>query len=252
VLAFFGAVAGLIGYSLLSPLIARIPLGGGRWYLHDLTVSWWLVLVVLVAVPVLSVISALIGLGRVSITPLGVVRGQTRKSTSPLRLVLLVIGPIMLAVVGTRGAVLPIVIGVAMAALAVRVVGPWAVQVIGKILARTASGPVVLLAGRRLADDPKGAFRPVAALVLSGFVTGFLALFMPFGMSQDGTDTAFELYTNKGQTVAVAQDAKNRLAPAGLEARSRAGARPSTSSYRPLTGNASGRSCTTWCRTRSR
>ncbi|MDX6293194.1 MAG: hypothetical protein QOH50_2269 [Kribbellaceae bacterium] len=217
VLAFFGAVAGLIGYSVLSPLIARIPLGGGRWYLRDLTVSWWLVLVVLVAVPVLSVISALIGLGRVSITPLGVVRGQTRKATSALRLVLLVIGPIMLAAIGTRGAVLPIVMGVAMAALAVRVVGPWAVQVIGKILARSANGPVGLLAGRRLADDPKGAFRPVAALVLSGFVTGFLALFMPYGMSQDGTDAAFELYADRGQTVAVAQDAKNRLASAGLK-----------------------------------
>jgi uncharacterized membrane protein YbaN (DUF454 family) len=53
------------------------------------------------------------------------VRGQTRKATSALRLILLAIGPIMLAVLGTRGAVLPIVIGVAMAALAVRC---WSVR----------------------------------------------------------------------------------------------------------------------------
>ncbi|MDX6284346.1 MAG: hypothetical protein QOH03_5417, partial [Kribbellaceae bacterium] len=103
VLGLLGAVAGLIGYTLLTPLIARIPLGGGRWYVGDLMPSWWVALIVLIAVPVLSVISALIGLGRVSITPLGVVRGQTRKATSALRLGLLVVGPIMLAILGTGG-----------------------------------------------------------------------------------------------------------------------------------------------------
>jgi hypothetical protein len=185
VVGLAGAVVGLVGYTLLSPLIARIPLGGGRWYVHDITVSWWLVLVVLVAVPILSVISALIGLGRVSITPLGVVRGQTRKATSALRLGLLVIGPVVLAIYGMKAAVIPLMIGVGMAALAVRVVGPWAVQLIGRTLANLANGPVALLAGRRLADDPKGAFRPVAALVLSGFVTGFISVFMPTGQGQD-------------------------------------------------------------------
>ncbi|MGW6199423.1 FtsX-like permease family protein [Kribbella sp. NPDC055110] len=181
VLAAAGAVAGLVGYTVLSPLIAQIPLGGGRWYVGDITVQWWTVLVVLVAVPVLSVISALIGLGRVSITPLGVVRGQTRKGLSVLRIGLLVIGPVMLAYYGMRAAVLPLLIAVGFAALAVRVVGPWAVQLVGKAMVKAANGPVALLAGRRLVDDPKGAFRPVAALVLSGFVTGFISVFMPPG-----------------------------------------------------------------------
>ncbi len=215
VLGFFGAVAGLIGYTVLSPLIARIPIGGGRWYVQDLTVSWWLVLLVLVVVPLLSVLSALIGLGRVSITPLGVVRGQTRKGITPFRLALLVVGPIILAVIGSGGAVLPLVIGVGFGALAVRVVGPFAVQIIGRILASTAKGPVALLAGRRLVDDPKAAFRPVAALVLSGFITGFLALFMPYGINGDGKDASFEYYTP--QAAQVAQDARTRVASAGLE-----------------------------------
>ena len=202
---------------MLSPLIARIPIGGGRWYVQDLTVSWWLVLLVLVVVPLLSVLSALIGLGRVSITPLGVVRGQTRKGITPFRLALLVVGPIILGVIGSGGAILPLVIGVGFGALAVRVVGPFAVQIIGRILARTAKGPVALLAGRRLVDDPKAAFRPVAALVLSGFVTGFLALFMPYGIGGDGKDASFEYYTTPATTQSVAQDAKSRLASAGLK-----------------------------------
>ncbi|TCC33006.1 FtsX-like permease family protein [Kribbella speibonae] len=181
VLAAAGAVVGVVGYTVLSPLIAQIPLGGGRWYVGDITVQWWTVLVVLVAVPVLSVISALIGLGRVSITPLGVVRGQTRKGLSVLRIGLLVIGPVMLAYYGMRAALLPLLIAIGFAALAVRVVGPWAVQLVGKAMVKAANGPVTLLAGRRLVDDPKGAFRPVAALVLSGFVTGFISVFMPSG-----------------------------------------------------------------------
>ncbi|WP_202892265.1 FtsX-like permease family protein [Kribbella shirazensis] len=181
VLALAGAVIGLLGYTVLSPLIAQVPLGGGRWYVGDITVQWWTVLVVLVAVPVLSVVSALIGLGRVSITPLGVVRGQTRKGVSVLRIGLLVIGPVILAYYGMRAAILPLLIGVGFAALAVRIIGPWAVQVVGKLMANAANGPVTLLAGRRLVDDPKGAFRPVAALVLSGFVTGFISVFMPSG-----------------------------------------------------------------------
>jgi hypothetical protein len=217
VLGLFGAIAGLIGYTLLTPLIARIPLGGGLWYVHDLTPSWWVALIVLIAVPVLSVISALIGLGRVSITPLGVVRGQTRKATSALRLGLLVVGPIMLAILGTGGAIIPLLIGIGLAALAVRIVGPFAVQIIGRFMARTAKGPVALLAGRRLADDPKAAFRPVAALVLSGFVTGFLALFMPYGMSSDAKDASFEFYPKQGLVVVVAEDAKKKLAEAGLK-----------------------------------
>jgi FtsX-like permease family protein len=216
VLGTVGAVAGLIGYTLLTPLIARIPLGGGRWYVHDLTPSWWVILIVLTAVPLLSVISALIGLGRVSITPLGVVRGQTRKATSALRLALLVVGPIMLAVLGTGGAIIPLLIGIGLAALAVRIVGPFAVQVIGKFMARTAKGPVALLAGRRLADDPKAAFRPVAALVLSGFVTGFLALFMPYGMNNTAADQSFEFSPKQGQVAVVANDAKRLLSEAKI------------------------------------
>jgi len=181
VLGLAGAVVGLVGYVVLTPLIAQIPLGGGRWFVSDIAPPWWTVLIVLTAVPVLSVLSALIGLGRVSITPLGVVRGQTRKATTALRLVPLLVGPIALASLGMSAAILPLLIAIGFAALAVRILGPFAVQVIGKMLANLANGPVALLAGRRLADDPKAAFRPVAALVLSGFVTGFISVFMPGG-----------------------------------------------------------------------
>jgi len=55
-----------------------------------------------------------------------------------------------------QAALVPLLIGIGFAALAVRVMGPWAVQLIGKTLANLANGPAALFAGRRLADDPKG------------------------------------------------------------------------------------------------
>ncbi|MFC0625495.1 FtsX-like permease family protein [Kribbella deserti] len=219
ILAVAGAAVGLIAYTVLSPLIARIPLGGGRWYVSDLTVAPWLVLLVMVLVPVLSVLSAMIGLGRVSITPLGVTRGHTRKAVTPFRLVLLAAGPLLLAVVGgSATALVPIIIGIALGAFAVRIGGPFVLDRVGRILARTANSPSTLLAGRRLADDPKAAFRPVAALVLAGFVSGFLSVVMPFNLKGNGSDNAFEVAVHAPTAKAANELVATRIKDAGLHA----------------------------------
>jgi hypothetical protein len=137
---------------------------------------------------------------------------------SALRLVLIVVAPIALAVIGTGGAVLPIIIGVGVAGLSVRIVGPWLVQLLGRIMVRRARGPVGLLAGRRLVDDPKAAFRPVAALVLSGFVTGFLALFMPYGLAGEADDAALQVTADQAARPAVVRVVRTRLTEAGSTA----------------------------------
>lgn len=224
ILAVAGAAAGLIAYTALSPLIARIPLGGGRWFVSDLTVSPWLVVLVMILVPVLSVLSAMIGLGRVSITPLGVTRGHTRKKVTPFRLVLLAAGPLLLLMVGgNTAALLPIIIGIAMGAFAVRIGGPFVIDRFGRILARTANNPATLLAGRRLADDPKAAFRPVAALVLAGFVSGFLSVVMPFNLNGNGSDKAFEVSVRAQTAQAADQLVEKRIKDAGLHGKAEAG-----------------------------
>ena len=53
---------------------------------------------------------------------------------------------------------------------------------------------------------------------LPGVVREATKVFIPYGLTQDGTDTAFELSTDQGQTVAVAQDARKRLSDAGFKA----------------------------------
>jgi hypothetical protein len=58
---------------------------------------------------------------------------------------------------------------------AVSLIGPLVVRLLGSGMARSARTPAALLAGRRLLDDPRGAFRPVAGLTMAVFVAGFLA-----------------------------------------------------------------------------
>jgi hypothetical protein len=49
--------------------------------------------------------------------------------------------------------------------------GPWLTMQGSKIMARRTSRVSVLLAGRRLSDNPRGAFRAVSGLILAVFVT---------------------------------------------------------------------------------
>jgi hypothetical protein len=50
------------------------------------------------------------------------------------------------------------------------VAGPWLTLVGSRLMARQAGRPAALLAGRRLADDPRAGFRAISGLVLALFV----------------------------------------------------------------------------------
>lgn len=49
--------------------------------------------------------------------------------------------------------------------------GPWLTMVGSRVMARRTSRPAMLLAGRRLSDNPRGAFRSVSGLILALFIT---------------------------------------------------------------------------------
>jgi hypothetical protein len=59
------------------------------------------------------------------------------------------------------------------------VAGPWLTMVVNKLVARYASGASVLLASRRLADNPKAAFRPVSVMVVALFLCTMIAAVAP-------------------------------------------------------------------------
>ena len=51
------------------------------------------------------------------------------------------------------------------------IAGPWLTMAMARLMARWTSRPAALIAARRLADDPRAAFRAVSGLVLALFIT---------------------------------------------------------------------------------
>ncbi|MEU3936605.1 FtsX-like permease family protein [Streptomyces sp. NPDC029044] len=173
-----GAVLGAVGYGLLLPVAASLPLAGGSWFMSDLWIGAPPLLAVVAGVVVLVVASALAGLRQVVVGPLGVARRSRSRGASAVRAVVFV------AVVAAYGWITreygsdDVVALYAFAALflALTVIGPWLVRLLGRIVTALAKRPATLLAGRRLLDDPKAAWRIVSGLTLAGFVAGFFAL----------------------------------------------------------------------------
>ncbi|HEX2145528.1 MAG TPA: FtsX-like permease family protein, partial [Glycomyces sp.] len=180
--AVAGAIAGTLAWMAATPLFALIPIDGGRWYVADLWAGAPWMLAVAIAVPVLVAGSALIGLRGVVISPLGVARRVRPKGLKAIRVVVFAVLALAFVVAsnmvdGSMTAVAILICLFAGTLAAVNLVGPWTVQRLGRILARTAKGPARMLAARRLAEDPKAAWRTVAGVAIAGFVAGSVAMF---------------------------------------------------------------------------
>ncbi|MFF0524030.1 ABC transporter permease [Actinomadura nitritigenes] len=211
-----GALAGTALYAAAIPALTRITIAGGGWYASDLWPGLPVAGAVLAAVPVLVGVSAVAGLRRVVVSPLGVARRETPPALRAVRLLLL--AAVVVAFGATSGGLtglgrLGLVIMLAflvLAFLAINLAGPWVVALIGRITVGLARSPARLLAGRRLMDDPRSAWRTVAGVALTGFVAGFLAL---LGGASSGTKASGELRLNvpPGRAAAVAEQVKGRL-----------------------------------------
>ncbi|MCC3296975.1 permease [Arthrobacter sp. zg-Y916] len=172
--AFAGAVAGVAGYLVLAPFVALIhfrgaPLGSAYW-LHPLAGA-----LAVAAVVILAVVSSVISLRRVVISPLGV---RTRSAAQKVHwsragIAAAVVGVCILAlIIPGAGPVIGIVIifGVFAAGMSVlNLVGPWLVASSAKWRLRRAKTPQALLAARIVLDAPKAAWRQVSALSMVCF-----------------------------------------------------------------------------------
>jgi hypothetical protein len=177
--ALVGAVAGVVLYLAVLPLVGRLSFQGGPFELRELVLPLWQTLAVVAAVVVVAVVSGASSLARVAVSPLGVAARTSPKRLSVLRLLVamaagagwvLVITPMKepqrMTIVLVLGAVI----------LAVNAVGPWVVMVAGRLAASVAPTASTLLAARRIADDPKSTWRAVGALGLAVVVVGFTSL----------------------------------------------------------------------------
>ncbi|MGY1842949.1 hypothetical protein [Modestobacter sp. SYSU DS0875] len=180
--AVAGALLGAVLYGATLPLVALLPFQGRTFDVAELWVGSWAALA-LPAVPVVALVSALTALRRVAITPLGVARRLPPKGLSWTRLVPLVVlgGAFVATANGQLQADAVVVFGVLIGTLAgamwvFTLVGPWLVTLLGRVVVHRAQSVPTLLAGRRLLDDPKAAWRSVGGVALIAFVAGVLSV----------------------------------------------------------------------------
>ncbi|GAA4086406.1 FtsX-like permease family protein [Actinomadura miaoliensis] len=217
--ALAGAVAGTLLYAASVPALTRLTIGGGDWFAGDLWPDAAWLGAVLAAVPVLVGISAVVGLRRVVVSPLGVARRETPPALRAVRGLLLVVvlvgfGAVSGSLTGMgRVGLVVLLVFVTLAFLAINLVGPWVVALIGRLTVATARRPARLLAGRRLVDDPRATWRTVAGVALTGFIAGFLCLLNPSQADlAEGPPNRLELVVPQARSAAVAAQVRDRLA----------------------------------------
>ena len=178
--AVAAAVGVAIGFGLFFLLripLAAIPFTGQRFFPAELSLSLPDILVVAVGVPLAAAVAARLALRRVNISPLGVTRRVTPAPPRAWRVLPLLAGLAVLGFVvvhgkpaSPTGQVLAFVGGFALIMIGLVIAGPWLTMAGARVLVRRASRPGALIAARRLADDPRAAFRAVSGLVLALFI----------------------------------------------------------------------------------
>ncbi|MFT4216302.1 MAG: hypothetical protein QM619_03835 [Micropruina sp.] len=179
--AVVGGVLGTLGYLATLPAWAAIgfqatPLSG-----TEMLLPLWAIAATVGGLVLLAGLSSVSGLMRLHISPLGVARRAPRPALKLWRLLIvpvaigawLVIAPMLNLARELVVSAVVILIGLGLFMGVINLVGPWLLQLLGVLFTRSGR-PAVLLAGRRLLADPKGAWRSVAGLAFVGFTGGAL------------------------------------------------------------------------------
>jgi ABC-type antimicrobial peptide transport system permease subunit len=177
VAAVIGTAVGFGLFYLFRTQLAAVNLTHTPYFASDLTLRTSDILLVSVAVPVGATITARIALRRVQVSPLGVTRRVTPRPPRVYRVIPLAAGIAELSYTigrvprSTNGQIWVFVPGILLVLTGLVIAGPWLTMAGARVLARLTSRPALLVASRRLADDPKAGFRAVSGLVLALCVT---------------------------------------------------------------------------------
>ena len=192
--AFLGAVLGTVIFLLVRPALAGAALIGTQYFESQLTPTIWGYVGMLAGVPVAAAIAALVSLRGVQISPLGVSRRATPKPPTFWRLTVLVLGVALYAYGLSKtthasiGA--PAYPGLLVTLIGLVIAGPWLTAQAARLFGGVTRGSSALLATRRLADNPKTAFRAVSGLVLAVFLGTMVGTLIPAVNSTEQTPSA--------------------------------------------------------------
>jgi hypothetical protein len=229
--AVAGAVIGVAVSPVLYAAATWVSWGGGTWMASDFALPWYVVVAVALAVPVLVVGAAVAGLRRVVNTPLMAVGGHTRKPLSGVRLLIVPVAVVLffwtLSSTNLTNSMLPMLVSLGLLMWSPTLVGPWVTSALGGVFTKVWRKPAALLAGRRLRDDPRAAYRASAGVVLAVFAGSMALTLMPSLESQRGyvssyRDSVLYLTTDAELAPSVVATVDERLARYGLAQRAAA------------------------------
>ncbi|RSX55263.1 FtsX-like permease family protein [Bifidobacterium samirii] len=194
--ALVGALIGIVGYLAVMPAIMMLNFQNQRFTFAQLWVGTPVLVGVLAGVTIIALVSALVTLRRVAITPLGVTARVRRPLPARWRLIAFV-AVMAVAVVAFQNlgmfvmldeaAVYAVVFGFMFLCFAMmNVVGSWVVAVRAKAKARRPKDAATMIAARRILDDPKRAWRNVSGIALAVFVAGITSVCALLGSGGDG------------------------------------------------------------------
>ena len=190
--ALLGTVAGIVVFLLVRPALTGATLTGTKYFASTVNPVWWEYLALLLGVPAASAGASLLALRRVLISPLGVTRRAAPPPPSLWRLAPLALGVALYVAGGlatsTQGIGVATYPGLLVTLIGLVIAGPWLTSALARLFGRVFGGvPSPLLATRRLADDPKVAFRAVRGLVLAVFLGTIVGTLVPVLDSMDAT-----------------------------------------------------------------
>jgi hypothetical protein len=178
VAALAGVVIGFGLYFASEPALVHVPFSGQPLESGDLSLGVVDVVIVMLGVPLAAAVVARLALRRVEVSPLGVTRRVTPKPPRAYRVIPLLAGIAELAYFvsigrpsSAGGQTQAYLLGFFLIMVGLVLAGPWLTMQGSKLMAQRTSRVSVLLAGRRLSDNPRGAFRAISGLILAIFVT---------------------------------------------------------------------------------
>jgi hypothetical protein len=206
-----GLVALAVGWviaHLIRPAVAAITIGGHAWFPSDITPRPALAVGLSLAIVVAAAGAGLLAVRPVSQGPLALAARAHGEAVSAWRLAGPLLGLFVVTVVAWHAdALSPWTVaaltsgGTALVLIGIPVAGPWLVRRVSRRLAGTARGASLLVAARRLEDDPSAALRASSGVILAvfaltliqGYTTGNLGTRAEVGFPR-GTDAIIEPY----------------------------------------------------------
>jgi len=200
VAALAGVAAGFALFFLFRPVLSHVPFTGAPFAQGDLSLPGADVALVVIGVPVAAVVSARLALRRVQISPLGVSRRASAAPPKIVRVIPLLAGLALLAYFAAHGKpgsnggqILELLVTFVLVVVGLVLAGPWLTKAGSRLMASRSNRPATLIAGRRLLDNPKAAFRSISGLVIALFIAsaaiGALSSIVAVG-SQPGSTAA--------------------------------------------------------------